>query len=83
MTNPIEADPDCGVVVEFSKEYNGKVGAAGIRQCPIIDKTDPDHPKALCVISVLRDMGATKIKVLEGVCPKGIKGLKSDRASKN
>lgn len=83
MAYPIEAHPGCNALVAFSKEENGKLIALGILNCPVIDKSDPANPVPLCVMSVLRNEGATKIEVINGVCPNGIKGLKKTRASKN
>lgn len=84
MTNPVEAHPNCNVVATFSKEYStGKVGALGVLRCPVVDKSDPDNPVSNCVISVLRNMGATRIDIVEGTCPNKMKGLKADIASKN
>lgn len=84
MANPIEAHPNCNVVATFLKEYGvGNVGAKGILRCPVIDRSDPDRPVSQCVLSVLRNMGATKIDIVEGTCPNNMKGLKADIASKN
>lgn len=83
----IEAHPNCDVQVEGSKEYNidgtGVVGAVTSHSCPLIDRTDPDNPKSYCIISVLKELGFTRIAVVKGNCPQGQKSFIGDEASNN
>ncbi|KKQ48915.1 MAG: hypothetical protein US75_C0003G0009 [Candidatus Woesebacteria bacterium GW2011_GWC1_38_13] len=71
---PTAADPNCDVKVEFS---NTEGTISGTMPCPFIDKSDPDHPKSVCIVDFLKYEGY-RVTIARGTCPKAVATKGSD-----